>query len=80
MRLATAFSEALERLSIEIYAPMYFRSACRAPNHNIQVPGQARSLHLTVNEHHGAGEDPADRGFVIIIVTILSFISRPHSP
>ena len=55
LRLATGFGEALERLRVELDAPIYLTSACRSPTHNAKVGGHPRSLHLTVNEHHGTG-------------------------
>ena len=51
LRLATGFDEALERLRVELDAPIYLTSACRSPVHNAKVGGHLRSLHLTVNGH-----------------------------
>ncbi|MEE1554844.1 MAG: D-Ala-D-Ala carboxypeptidase family metallohydrolase, partial [Alphaproteobacteria bacterium] len=51
LRLATGFGEALERLRVELDAPIYLTSACRSPTHNARVDGHPRSLHLTVNGH-----------------------------
>ncbi len=55
LRLATGFGEALERLRVELDAPIYLTSACRSPTHNAEVGGHPRSLHLTVNDHWGTG-------------------------
>ena len=55
LRLATGFGEALERLRVELDAPIYLTSACRSPIHNTKVDGHPRSLHLTVNEYWGTG-------------------------
>ena len=55
LRLATGFDEALERLRVELDAPIYLTSACRSPVHNAKVGGHLRSLHLTVNGHWGTG-------------------------
>ena len=55
LRLATGFGEALERLRVELDAPIYLTSACRSPTHNARVDGHPRSLHLTVNGHWGTG-------------------------
>jgi hypothetical protein len=55
LRLATGFGEALERLRVELDAPIYLSSACRSPSHNAKVGGHPRSLHLTVNEYWGTG-------------------------
>ena len=55
LRLATGFGEALERLRVELDAPIYPTSACRSPIHNTKVDGHPRSLHLTVNEYWGTG-------------------------
>ena len=55
LRLATGFGEALERLRVELDAPIYLTSACRSPTHNAKVGGHPRSLHLTVNGHWGTG-------------------------
>ncbi len=57
LRLATGFGEALERLRVELDAPIYLTSACRSPTHNAKVGGHPRSLHLTVNGHWGTGLD-----------------------
>jgi hypothetical protein len=55
LRLASGFGEALERLRVELDAPIYLSSACRSPNHNAKVGGHPHSLHLTVNDHWGTG-------------------------
>ena len=55
LRLATGFGEALERLRVELDAPIYLSSACRSPSHNEKVRGHPHSLHLTVNDHWGTG-------------------------
>jgi hypothetical protein len=55
LRLASGFGEALERLRIELDAPIYLNSACRSPSHNTKVRGHPRSLHLIVNDHWAAG-------------------------
>ena len=55
LRLASGFGEALERLRVELDAPIYLNSACRSPMHNARVRGHPRSLHLTVNDHWGTG-------------------------
>ncbi len=55
LRLATGFGEALERLRVELDAPIYLTSACRSPTHNAKVGGHPRSLLLTVNGHWGTG-------------------------
>ena len=55
VRLASGFGEALERLRIELDAPIYLNSACRSPGHNTKVRGHPRSLHLTVNDHCATG-------------------------
>ena len=55
VRLAAGFGEALERLRVELDAPIYLTSACRSPMHNAKVGGHPCSLHLTVNEHWGTG-------------------------
>ncbi len=55
LRLATGFGEALERLRVELDAPIYLSSACRSPTHNAKVGGHPRSLHLVVNSHWGTG-------------------------
>jgi len=46
LRLATGFGKALERLRVELDAPIYLTSACRSPMHNAKVRGHPRSLHL----------------------------------
>ncbi len=55
LRLAAGFGEALERLRVELDAPIYLSSACRSPSHNEKVRGHPHSLHLTVNDHWGTG-------------------------
>ena len=55
VRLAAGFGEALERLRVELDAPMHITSACRSPMHNAKVRGHPRSLHLIVNGHWGTG-------------------------
>ena len=55
VRLAAGFDEALERLHVELKAPMHLTSACRSPLHNANVDGHPRSLHLIVNDHWGTG-------------------------
>ena len=55
VRLAAGFGEALERLRVELDAPIYLNSACRSPEHNAKVRGHPRSLHLIVNDHWGTG-------------------------
>ena len=55
LRLATGFGEALERLRVELDAPIYLSSACRSPIHNAKMGGHPHSLHLTVNGHWGTG-------------------------
>jgi len=46
VRLAAGFGEALERLRVELDAPMHLTSACRSPLHNAKINGHPRSLHL----------------------------------
>ena len=55
VRLAPGFGEALEQLRIKFDVPIYLTSTCRSPSHNTKVGGHPRSLHLTVNDHWGAG-------------------------
>ena len=55
VRLASGFGEALERLGVELDAPIYLNSACLSPIHNTKVGGHPRSLHLTGNGHWGTG-------------------------
>ena len=55
VRLASGFGEALERLRVELDAPMHLTSACRSPLHNARVNGHPRSLHLVINSHWGTG-------------------------
>ncbi len=55
LRLATGFGEALERLRVELDAPIYLTSACRSPVHKAKVDGHLCSLHLIVNGHWGTG-------------------------
>ena len=55
VRLAIGFGEALERLHVELDAPMHLASACRSPMHNAKVNGHSRSLHLVINCHWGTG-------------------------
>ena len=86
LRLATGFGEALERLRVELDAPIYLTSACRSPTHNAKVGGHPRSLHLTVNEHHGTGGTCAVDAVAIEgeyrakIISIQSRFSRGQSP
>ena len=54
-RLATGFCEALERLRVELDAPIYLTSACRSPLHNAKINGHPRNLHLIINGHWGTG-------------------------
>ena len=46
LRLATGFGEALERLRVELDAPIYLTSACRSPTHNAKVGG-VQPIHRT---------------------------------
>jgi len=46
VRLSAGFGEALERLRVELDAPMHLTSACRSPLHNAKINGHPRSLHL----------------------------------
>ena len=55
VRLAAGFGEALERLRVELDAPIYLTSACRSPLHNAKVDGHPRNLHLIINGHWGTG-------------------------
>ena len=55
VRLAAGFDEALERLHVELKAPMHLTSACRSPQHYAKVRGHPRRLHLIVNDHWGTG-------------------------
>ena len=55
VRLAAGFGQALERLRVELDAPMHLTSACRSPMPNAKISGHPRSLHLIVNGHWGAG-------------------------
>ena len=55
VRLAAGFGEALERLRVELDAPMHLTSACRSLLHNAKVRGHPRSLYLIVNGHWGTG-------------------------
>jgi hypothetical protein len=55
VRLAAGFGEALERLRVELDAPMHLTSACRSPLHNAKINGHPRSLHLIANGHWGTG-------------------------
>ena len=55
VRLAVGFGEDLERLRVELEAPMHLTSACRSPLQNAKVDGHPRSLHLIVNGHWGTG-------------------------
>ena len=55
VRLSAGFGEALERLRVELDAPIYLTSACRSPQHNAKVRRHPRSLHLIVNDHWGTG-------------------------
>ena len=55
VRFASGFGEALERLRVELDAPMHLTSACRSPLHNAKINGHPRSLHLTENDHWGTG-------------------------
>ena len=55
VRLAAGFSEALERLRVELDEPVYLNSACRSSLHNAKIRGHLRSLHLIVNDHWGTG-------------------------
>ena len=43
VRLAARFGETLERLRVELDAPMHLNSACRSPMHNAKVRGHPRS-------------------------------------
>ena len=55
VRLAAGFGEALERLRVELDAPIYINSACRSPLHNDKISGHPHSLHLIINSHWGTG-------------------------
>ena len=55
VRLATGFGEALERLRVELDAPIYLTSACRSPLHNAKISGRPRSLHLVINSLWATG-------------------------
>jgi hypothetical protein len=55
VRLAAGFGEALERLRVELDAPIYLSRACWSPQHNAKVRGHPRSLHLTVNDLWATG-------------------------
>jgi len=55
VRPAAGFGEALERLHVELDAPMHLTSACRSPLHNAKINGHPRSLHLIVHGHWGTG-------------------------
>ena len=71
--LAIGFGEALERLRVELDAPIYLNSACRSPEHNAKVRGHPRSLHLTVNDHWGTG------GTCAVDVAATVFDTAAHS-
>ena len=55
VRLAAGFGEALERLRVELDAPISINSACRSPLHNAKISGHPHSLHLIINSHWGTG-------------------------
>ncbi len=55
MLLAPDFGETLERLRVDLDAPMHITSACRSPKYNSEIRGHPRSLHLTTNAHWDTG-------------------------
>ena len=47
VRLAPGFGEALERLRVELDAPIYLNNTCQSPDHKILVDGCTCCLHQT---------------------------------
>ena len=53
VRLATGFGEALERLRVDLDAPIYLNSACRSPSHNAKVGVASNFIHLDRRPRYG---------------------------
>ena len=74
VRLATGICEALERLRVELDAPIYLTSACRSPKHNAKVGGHPRNLHSIINGHLGIGRFYA---VAAVAAAVVMFVRAP---
>ena len=77
VRLATGFCEALERLRVELDAPIYLTSACRSPKHNAKVGGHPRKLHSRINGLLGIGIFYAVAG---VATAVVMFVRKRSGP